>query len=102
MQYTYCPIFHEIKQLDYKTLYETGQLIENNKKNIFLQKLCREWGRETSSRHLFFKLKKSLILGTKQVICSLGSLYFDSTQFGYNKNMCKTLDHWSRDILNFY
>ena len=30
-----------------------GQLIEYNKKNIFLQKLCRKWGKETSSRPLF-------------------------------------------------
>ena len=30
-----------------------GQLIEYNKRNIFLQKLCRKWGRETSSRPLF-------------------------------------------------
>ena len=34
-----------------------GQLIEYNKRNIFLQKLCRKWGRETSSRPLYF-LKK--------------------------------------------
>ena len=30
-----------------------GQLIEYNMKNIFLQKLCGKWGRETSSRTLF-------------------------------------------------
>ena len=30
-----------------------GQLIEYNKKNIFLQKLCRKWGKETSSQPLF-------------------------------------------------
>ena len=29
-----------------------GQLIEYNKGNIFLQKSCGEWGRETSSRTL--------------------------------------------------
>ena len=29
-----------------------GQLIEYNKRNIFLQKLCRKWGKETSSRPL--------------------------------------------------
>ena len=29
------------------------QLIEYNKINIFLQKLCGKWGRETSSRSLF-------------------------------------------------
>ena len=30
-----------------------GQLIEYNKKNIFLQKLCGKGGKETSSRSLF-------------------------------------------------
>ena len=30
-----------------------GQLIEYNKRNIFLQKLCGKWGRETSPRPLF-------------------------------------------------
>ena len=30
-----------------------GQLLEYNKRNIFLQKLCRKWGKETSSRPLF-------------------------------------------------
>ena len=29
------------------------QLIEHNKTNIFLHKLCRKWGKETSSRPLF-------------------------------------------------
>ena len=36
-----------------------NQLIEYNKRNIFLQILCRKWGRETSSR-LFFIFKKCL------------------------------------------
>ena len=31
-----------------------GQLIEYNKRNIFLQKLCRKWGKEASSRPLIF------------------------------------------------
>ena len=30
-----------------------GQLIEHPKRNIFLEKLCSKWGRETSSRSLF-------------------------------------------------
>ena len=30
-----------------------GQVIEYNKRNISLQKSCRKWGRETSSRPLF-------------------------------------------------
>ena len=29
-----------------------GQLIEYNKRNIFLQKLCGKWGRETSPKPL--------------------------------------------------
>ena len=37
-----------------------GQLIEYNKRNIFLQKLCRKWGRETSSRPLFVAPKSFL------------------------------------------
>ena len=32
-------------------------LIEYNKRSIFLQKLCRKWGRETSSRPLLIFLK---------------------------------------------
>ena len=32
---------------------KSGQLIEHNKRNIFLQKLCEKWDREASSRPLF-------------------------------------------------
>ena len=39
-----------------------GQLIECKKTNIFLQKLCRKWAKETSSRPRFIFLK-SLIWG---------------------------------------
>ena len=34
-----------------------GQLIEHNKRNIFLQKLCRKRGKETSSKPLSFFIK---------------------------------------------
>ena len=34
-----------------------GQLIEYNKINIFLQKVCRKWGKETSSKPLSFFIK---------------------------------------------
>ena len=37
-----------------------GQLIKYNKRNIFFQKLCRRWDKQTSSRPLFI-FKKSLI-----------------------------------------
>ena len=36
-----------------------GQLIEYNKINIFLPKLCRKCGRETSSRLLFVFFEKA-------------------------------------------
>ena len=39
-----------------------GQLIEYYKRDIFLQKLCGKWGRETSSRPLLI-FWKSLIWG---------------------------------------
>ena len=55
-----------------------GQLIEYNKKNIFLQKLRRKWGTETSSRLLHF-LKK-INMRWKQVVRSLVSIYLDSSQ----------------------
>ena len=34
-----------------------GQLIEHNKRNIFLQKVCRKRGKETSSKPLSFFIK---------------------------------------------
>ena len=41
---------------DNKTM-KFGQLIEYNKRNIFLQKLCGKRGGDTSSRPLFIFLK---------------------------------------------
>ena len=36
------------------------------------------------------------------MVCSLVSIYFDNYQLAYNKNkLCKSLDYWSRDMLNF-
>ena len=35
-----------------------GKVMEYNKRNLFLQKLCRKWGRETWSRLPFFFKKK--------------------------------------------
>ena len=39
--------------------FKIGQVIEYNKRNIFPQKSCRKWGRETSSRPLL-SFKKAL------------------------------------------
>ena len=46
-------ILTNISQSKYNQTMKLGQLIEYNKKNIFLQKLWRKWGRETSSWPLF-------------------------------------------------
>ena len=54
-----------------------GQLIEYNKVNIFLQKLCGKWDRKTSARALIFKKGK---MRWKQVACSLVSKYFNRPQ----------------------
>ena len=54
-----------------------GQLIEYFKRNIFLQKSCRKWGRETSLCFL-----RKLYMRQKQVVCTLVSMYLDSPRFG--------------------
>ena len=78
-----------------------GQLIEYNKKNIFLQKLCRKWGRETSSRPLLI-FKKCLIWGKSKWSATYFQYILIALNLGCNKNkLCKTLDYWSRDMLNF-
>ena len=46
-------ILPNISQSKSNQAMKRGQLIEYNKENIFLQKLCRKWGREISSRPLF-------------------------------------------------
>ena len=64
---------------------EFGQVMEYNKRNIFLQKSCKKWDRETSSRCrvcFLIKLYRSL----KQVVCNLVSIYFDSPQLTIKTN----------------
>ena len=46
-------ILPNISQVKGNHTMKFGQLIEYNKRNIFLQKLCRKWAKETSSRPLF-------------------------------------------------
>ena len=55
-------ILPNISQSKGNQIMKFGQLIEYNKRNIFLQKLCGKWGRETGSRSLFI-FWKSLIWG---------------------------------------
>ena len=68
-------ILPNISQLKGNQTMKFGQLIEYNKRNIFLQKLCRKWGRKTS---LYFL--KMLNMRWKQMVCSLVLIYFDSLQ----------------------
>ena len=64
-----------------------GQLIEYNKRNIFLQKLCKKWGREISPLFVFKKSFQYVSIALK---------------LAYNKiKRYKTLDYRSRDKLNF-
>ena len=50
-------ILLNISQSKGNEIMKFGQLIEYNKRNFFLQKLCGKRGRETSSRPLFIFLK---------------------------------------------
>ena len=66
-----------------------GQLIEYRKRNIFLQKLCRNWGRETSS--IFWK---SLICGKSRWSPTYLQYISVALNFAYNKSqMYKTFDY---------
>ena len=78
-----------------------GHLIEYNKRNISIQKLCRKWGRETSSRSLFI-FQKCLTWGKSKWSVALFQCISIALNLGYNKNkLYKNLDYWSKDILNF-
>ena len=78
-----------------------GQLIEYNKRNIFIQKFYRKWGRETSSRS-YFIFQKCLKWGKSKWSAAYFQYISTALNLGYNKNkLNKTLDYWSRDILNF-
>ena len=58
-------ILSNISQSKGNPTMKFGQYIEYNKRNAFLQKLFRKWGKETSSRPTFI-LKKSLIRGERK------------------------------------
>ena len=46
-------MLHNISQSKSNETMKFGQLMEYNKRNYFLQKLCRKWGKETSPKPLF-------------------------------------------------
>ena len=51
-------ILPDISQSKGNQKMKFDQLIEYSKRNIFLQKLCGKWGRETSFRPRFIFLKR--------------------------------------------
>ena len=78
-----------------------GRLIQYNNRNIFLQKLCEKWSRETSSRPLFF-FQKSLIWGEGKWSAAYFPYILIALNLSHNKSkLYKTLKYWSRDMLNF-
>ena len=96
-------ILPNISQIKSNSTMEIGQLIEYNKRNIFLQKLCKKWGRETSSRPLFINWR-SLIWGKSLILWSVTYLQNISValKLAYSKNkLYKILNYWSREMLNF-
>ena len=59
-------ILPDISQSKNNQAMKPGQLIEQNKRNIFLQKLFKKWDMENSSRPLsFFFLKKKALYEVK-------------------------------------
>ena len=72
-----------------------GQLIEYNKRNIVFQKLCRKWGRKTSSSHRFI-FWKSLIWGESKRSAAKFRYISIALNLLYNKSqLYKILDYWS-------
>ena len=47
-------LFPNISRIQGNQTLKLGHLLNYNKRNIFLQKLCRKWGKETSSRPFIF------------------------------------------------
>ena len=85
-------IFPNILQSKDNQTTKFGHLIEYNKGNIFLQKLCRKWGRETSSTTLFIFLE-SLKWGESKWSAAYFRYISTALNLPYNKNkMYKTLD----------
>ena len=94
-------ILPNISQSERSQTMKFGQLIEYNKRSTFLQKLCRKWGKETSSRPLFIFWKRS-IWGKSKWSAAYFQYISITLILAYNKSkLYKTLDYWFRDMLNF-
>ena len=81
-------IFPNISGSKVKRAMKLGQFIDYNMRNTFLRKLCRKWGKETSSRPPFKVWRESKWSATsfQYILIALN--------LGYNKNkLHKTLDY---------
>ena len=61
LQTTALHILPNISQSKGNQTMKFVQLIDYNKRNLSLQRLCRKWGKVTSSRTFFIFFKKNLI-----------------------------------------
>ena len=78
---------------------EFGQLMKNNKGNIFTEKLCKKWGRKTS---FILRFQENLYMRWKEVARAWFQYFLIALNLAYNKNkLYKTVDYWLKDILNF-
>ena len=68
----------------YQTI-QFGQLVEYNKRNIFLPKSCQKRGKETSSRSLF-GFWKSFKLGKSKWSAAWSHCILIALKLAYNKN----------------
>ena len=94
-------VMHKTSQNKGNQTMKFGQLIEYNKIEIFLQKLCRKWGKESNSRPLFI-LSKSLIWGESKWSAVEFQYISIALNLSSNKNkLYKTLDCWFRFNFNF-
>ena len=84
-------ILSNISRSKGKLTMKFGQLIEYNKRNIFLQKLHRKWARETSSKSFFFQ--KNVIWGKNKWSAAQFQYISIDLNLTYNKNkLYKTLE----------
>ena len=88
---TYCAISHDNQKMKF------GQVIGCNRRNIFLQKECRKWGRETRSRPLLWRQYISIVLPCYRIKRSCIKLHTAGPEI-----LLVQRYYWSRDImLNF-
>ena len=93
-------ILLNISRIKGNQMMKFGQLIEHLKRNIFLSKLYRKWGRETSSRPLFVFLKSFVLAKIKWSAAWFHEISIALKLAYYKNKLFKTLRYWSRDKLN--